>query len=353
MFWFNAASLRCGTRVASEKRFRRTSEAFLHAPTPAIDTLEDRRLLSGSIGASNLSGPALVAGAVGNYEDLMNGTVYEKDTQRVIGPTTYAGQNVVETEATGLQPDSSTIITSYSFDSLTSAGLLVYGSMGSKYTPLEETSYTTATTYSPPEVILPGRMVAGKLYTETTHSVEEVTGSIAVSMIVTQQTTVLTLESAKHSVTVPAGKFKAYVVDESDTTTTTTTTTVKGYAPITNTSGPITTTEKKYYAPNAGLVEVAGEDGGLTELVSFYPKGPGILSGKLTGALPKTSLVAGHAANIRQKLTITDSGKGPLKEAVAVSYFLSTGTSVDNSSIPLPGAFHSPRQSHSLAPRRL
>jgi hypothetical protein len=96
----------------------------------------------------------------------------------------------------------------------------------------------------------------------------------SVSTVVTQQSTVITLESARHSVKVPAGRYKAYVVDESITTSSTTTiTTPGGGPPIILTSGPITNTATEYYAPKVGLVEFTVGASNKVELVSFTPKG--------------------------------------------------------------------------------
>jgi hypothetical protein len=269
MVWFNAASSLRGIAVANEKRIPRKSKAFLGACKPTIEPLEARQLLSAS--AKTLIGPTLVTGAVATYETLTNGTVFDKNTQKVVGPATFDGQHVVEIESTGSQPGTGAIITTYSYSSLTSAGLLVYGTTGS--TQIDGTESTVTTTYSPAEVELPGRMVAGTSYTETTTSTLQVSTPDAVSTVVTLQSTVLTLESKRQSVTVPAGKYKAYVVDESITTSSTTTTTITGGSPITTTTGPTTTAAKEYYAPNAGLVEFAVGSVDKTVLVSFMSKG--------------------------------------------------------------------------------
>lgn len=304
-----------------------------------------------SVSASTLAGPATTTGVIWNYETLGNGTVIETNTQRVIGPTMSDGQGVVEVDSTGSQSAAGVITTTKSFNALTGAGLVSYGRTAIEYDNGMDTY--EATTYSPTEVILPATLVAGTPYTEATTATEQLTG-VSTGTVATDQSTVLTLEPAMQSVTVPAGTFKAYVIDESITTSSTTT--IPDLAPIA--TGPITNTGTAYYAPNVGLVELA-IGSGQTELTSFTANaggggggpgalsgggtgtvsgaGTGALSGGITGALPATSLIAGQNANISQNLTLTDTGTGALDGAVSVGYFLSTGTSVNSSSIPLPG----------------
>jgi hypothetical protein len=253
MLWFNAASSRRGAGVAGKERFRRrTRRAFLGTGATAVETLEDRQLLS--VSASTLAGRAAVAGTVSTYETLSGKTVILKETQKVVGPAKFDGQNVVDTEEMGGPPGGGTTATTHSFATINGAGWLVYGTTGTTQTGGTQSS--DMTTYSPPEVVLPGTMVVGTPYTERTTGTEQVTTPNAITSIVTQSSTVLTLEPGKHSVKVPAGRYMAYVVDETITTSTSTTITVSG-TPITTTSGPTTNTATDYYAPKVGLVEDA------------------------------------------------------------------------------------------------
>jgi hypothetical protein len=253
MLWFNAASSRRGAGVAGKERFqRRTRRAFLGADATAVETLEDRQLLS--VSASTLAGRAAVAGTVSTYETLSGKTIILKETQTVLGPATFDGQHVVDTEEIGGPPGGSTTATTHSFATINGAGWLVYGTTGTTQTGGNQSS--DMTTNSPPEVVLPGTMVVGTPYTEHTTATEQVTSPNEITSIVTQSSTVLTLEAGKHSVKVPAGRFLAYVVDETITTSTSTTINVSG-TPITATSGPTTNTAKEYYAPKVGLVEYA------------------------------------------------------------------------------------------------
>jgi hypothetical protein len=253
MLWFTAPSSRRGAGVAAKERFRRrTRRAFLGAGATAVETLEDRQLLS--VSASTLAGRAAAVGTVSTYETFSGKTVILKETQTVLGPATFDGRKVVDTEEIGGPPDGSTTVTEHSFATIDGAGWLVYGTTGTTQTDGTQSSNTT--TFSPPEVVLPGSMVVGTPYTERTTSTEQVTSPNADTSIVTQSSTVLTLEAGKHSVKVPAGRYMAYVVDETITTTTSTTINVSG-TPFTTTSGPTTNTAKEYYAPKVGLVEYA------------------------------------------------------------------------------------------------
>jgi hypothetical protein len=264
MLWFNAACSRRGAGIAAKERFRRrTRRAFLGAGATAIETLEDRQLLS--VSASTLAGRAAVAGTVSTYETFSGKTVILKETQTVLGPTTFAGQNVVDTEEIGGPPGGSTTATTHSFATINGAGWLVYGTAGTTQTGGTQSS--DMTTYSPPEVVLPGTMVVGTTYSERTTATEQVTSPNGTTTIVTQSSTVLTLEAGKHSVKVAAGRYMAYVVDETITTSTSTTINVSG-SPITTTSGPTTNTATAYYAPKIGLVEYALGALDKVELVS-------------------------------------------------------------------------------------
>jgi hypothetical protein len=264
MLWFNLASSRRGAGVAREERFpRRTRRAFLGADATAVETLEGRQLLS--VSASTLAGRAAMVGTVSTYETLSGNTVILEDTQTVLGPATFDGQNVVDTEDVGGPPDGSTNVTTHSFATINGAGWLVYGTTG--MTETGGTQSSDRTTFSPPEVVLPGTMAVGTPYMEHTTATEQVTTANAVTTIVTQSSTVLTLEPGKHSVKVPAGRFMAYAVDETITTSTSTTVTAAGNA-ITTTSGPVTNIATEYYAPKVGLVEYAVGASGDVELVS-------------------------------------------------------------------------------------
>jgi uncharacterized repeat protein (TIGR03803 family) len=112
------------------------------------------------------------------------------------------------------------------------------------------------------------------------------------------------------------------------------------------------------FEPNAGVVvDAAGDVIGVTNLggsavgggggVLFEltlgsttptptPTPTGPLSAALTGALPTTSLIAGQKASLTQKLTFTDTAA--ITENVSVELFLSSGTTVDASSVALPPA---------------
>jgi hypothetical protein len=264
MSWFNAAFSRPGAGIAGKGRpRRRTRRAFLAACATAVETLEGRQLLS--VSARTLAGQAFVAGTVSTYETLSGNTIILKETRHVLGPATFEGRKVVDTEAIGGTPDGSTTVTTHSFATLDGAGWLVYGTTGTTQTGALQSS--DLTTYSPPEVVLPATMVVGTPYTERTTATEQVTTPNATTSIVTQSTTVLTLEAGKHSVKVRAGRYRAYVVDETITTSTSTTITVSGNS-ITTTSGPTTTTAKEYYAPKVGLVEYTVGASGKFELVS-------------------------------------------------------------------------------------
>ena len=270
MLWFRASSSRRDTTRGRKNRLKRSSKAFPGASGLVfVEILEARQLLSVSVSA--LVGPMTAMGSVANYETLANGILFMKGTQKVIGPATFNGVRLTETQSTTLQVASGVTSTASTFGELTTAGLLLFGSMGT--TQILGIEGDETTTYSPRDVELPGKMVPGKHYTEVTTSNEQVKtpGASESGIAITDQSTVLTLEPGKHSVTVPAGKYKSYVINESITTSSAKTTFVNG-VPISETdTDPITFTATAYYAPHLGLVEYAVGSVDKTELLSFTP----------------------------------------------------------------------------------
>ncbi|HWE04740.1 MAG TPA: choice-of-anchor tandem repeat GloVer-containing protein [Tepidisphaeraceae bacterium] len=110
------------------------------------------------------------------------------------------------------------------------------------------------------------------------------------------------------------------------------------------------------YGPDAGVtLDASGDIFGVTELggadvgggggvlyelspVVTPPPSTSVLSAIVSGALPANALIAGQNANIIQKVTVTNTGAAPLRGEVKIQLFLSTGSTVDSSSIPLsPG----------------
>jgi len=279
---------------------------LLHFCMPGIEHLEERRLLS--VSASTLAGPVTTVGDSWSTELLSGATVLETNTQTVVGRVTnpFGGPNAVETDETGMGPGAHTTTTSKLYGDLTSAGLVAYGSTA--VTTMGSTVEDLTTTYSPTEVLLPPSMVAGTSYTENTTQTTNITGA-SPGMTVTQITTVLNLEPAQQSVTVPAGTYSScYVVDE--TLTTTQTTTVGGSPPTT--TGPITNMGQEFFAPNVGLVKFA-VGMGATVLTNFTTGGGGGGGGGtgLTPAIVSSTVppavVAGAKLHGLLKINLTDS----------------------------------------------
>ena len=305
--------------AAGKPRVRQGTRTAL---TSAVESLEGRRMLS--VSATTLAGPTTTAGVTWDYE-LLGGTtgttILETNTQRVISAT--------ELDSTGSMPGGKEISTSKNYDSLGSSGLIGKSSTGANYGV--GGTVNLSTTYLPPEVILPGTMTAGTTYKESTTSTTTESGAVSAS-IVTSIMTTLNLEKAMQSITVPAGKYNSYVIDE--TIKTTSVTTITGQKPVT--SGPITNSGKAYYAPGVGLVELA-IGAGKTELTAYVNAAAWALSGKITGTLPTTSLKSGQKTSIAEKLTLTNTGKTSDKGTLQVRYYLSPYTTVESNSILLPG----------------
>jgi hypothetical protein len=307
-------------RIVSKKR------------TPIIECLESRQMFS--VSAATLAGPNGVSGVVWSYETLENGAVDQFSTQRVIGPATFATHKTVEIGITNRTPLDVVIGTTKSFDALTSAGLINYGSAGTQF--IGTTSTQTQSSYSPPEVIFPATMTAGKTYTLSNTLNSLTTGQTGSSKSVIMLTRTLKLESAMKSVTVPAGKFKSYVIDVSIMTSATTTVTViiAGHTIIKTTKSSNTVSGKEYCAPNVGFVESA-IGGSVQELTTFSGKNPLSYSGKITGTLPKTTLTAGQKTKINESLILKNTGKTPIKGPAMIDYYLSNYPTVQAGDIPL------------------
>ncbi len=205
------------SRVSKRRRERRC----------AVEALESRQLLSATVNATELN-PALAPGVTWAYQ--LTGGITGTQTQTVAGPGTFNGTSATEVDVTNnLTAPSAISTTVKNYLAFTSQGLIEYGTI--TLAP----GVTTATAISPPLIEFPSTLTAGVPVTNTYAygSASSTSGTSQTS----RETVTLTLASATaQTITVPAGTFIAYEVDDS-------------------TTGTGNGTVQSWFAPNVGIVK--------------------------------------------------------------------------------------------------
>lgn len=295
-------------------------------PALRIEMLENRRLLS--VSSTILSSLDTVAGNIWTYQSNAGGTTTTY-TDTSDGPTTVNGQTVYPVDTTGAYTTSTNF-------GLSSAGLIGYSTHSTQTS--QGLIYDDTTTYLPYKISFPAVLNVGQPVTSTwTNSVvQAVTGYPTTSTTSADSDTLTLASDTQQLITVPAGTFNAFQINETYTIT------------PTDGSPPTTATDVFFIAPGTGAIEyVTGSLANPTStdvLTGFTPapgtgngKGPTPVAPALTGSLP-TSIIAGSKTKISQTLTITNPASAPFSGSATTELFLSTDSTVDADSIALPGS---------------
>jgi hypothetical protein len=243
-------------------RFATTSEDFMNFPLipvrkrssqlnatkcfvqkAAVEVLEQRRLLAFSISAGALEGPITTAGSTWMYQSGSSGGDMSVEVITVGSPTTFQGHSVIaatdNTTATTVTPPTTVKVNSTLYGATLATGPVIYGGTGTDSGPKGSGEGTI--TYSPPEQLLPAVVTVGVAYTFKFAEMSSTTGTAIIENFTYVDTLV---SSSTTSVTVPAGTFNCYEIDQ----------TITENFPGTN---PITTTKhvEEFCAPGIGVVE--------------------------------------------------------------------------------------------------
>lgn len=217
---------------------------------PLVLPLEPRCLLS--VSAASLVGPQN-AGFVVTQNVLNNGAVEFASTFTIKGAATFNGYSCTEVDESD-SVDQNTGKEYYGYDS--SGDYVMYGLVENNNNSVIG-NFVVTDTNSPPELQFPPSMNPGQTYNSTFTSTNSstATGSLTSSQAVT--ITVELLSASTTSITVPAGTFNCYEVED------TTSSTVDGQ---TNTNSFI-----QYDCPSVGDVEETnvGSNQPTQELVSY------------------------------------------------------------------------------------
>ncbi len=255
-----------------------------------VEFLESRVLLS--VSATTLR-PAFYSGAKSTFE--VSGAFSETEIITDGGAEQFGGHNA---ERIHESTDNMTLGTSTSTTidaAFTSAGFVSYGE--SSTTTSASAVVQTETVDSPYLVEIPSSLTAGKAVVSRTTSTGTQTLTVAgANPITTTTTNVLTItitlaSNTMQSVTVPAGTFKAYQINE--------TTAVRSES----------TREELWYAPQVGEIKgiIGTGEGQITEVLTEYTRRPtGLatsLSGSLTDSTVETTPLEGS-----EKITFTATG---------------------------------------------
>jgi hypothetical protein len=274
-------------------------------PNNAIEVLEPRRLLSTTVSATDLN-PPLTAGVSWTYQ--FTGGITGTQTQTVIGPATFNGNSATEVDAVNNFTSPATVMTTVkNYLAFTSQGLIEYG------TVTIASGMTTTQTITPPLIEFPSTLTVGM----------PVTNTYSYSSGATETITLTLVSGTPQQVTVPAGTYSAYEVDNSSTGT-------GGgmvqswFAPgvgvvkqVINTGTPVTEELTSFTGPSGGG---GGGGGGGT--------GTGTVTSALKSPLP-ASVVATTPLSARDSLTLTATNAA--RGAVSAQVLLSPDTSAADS----------------------
>lgn len=291
-----------------------------------IERLESRQLLSASVSATTLN-PQLTTGEKWTYQ--VTGGITGTETQTVIGAATFNGSSATELDQVNAFTAPSTVNTTVkSYLAFTSQGLINYG------TVTVTSSITSTATFTPAEVQFPTTLTVG---TPFSNSVSEsiITQPGGQTTNTTTGTSLSLVTGNTVSVTVPAGTYNAYEIDEA--------------------SGAGTI--QFWFAPNVGLVKaIIPSTTAVTEELSAYTggsggtggnggnggnggtggTGTGTVSSALKTPLP-SSVVGTTTLKLKDSATLTSSG-GATSGAVSESLVLSPTTSASDSVFTLASA---------------
>jgi hypothetical protein len=291
------------------------------AEQSVIQQLESRLLMS--VTASTLYGPDLREGTTLAYVDLYNGAPVTNgvtDTSAVVkGTTTYAGNTAVEVDITsnsvtpptedGGTPTYDTSVAK-GFFGYTSQGLVTYGETVD--------SVTGKTVYTPAAVQLPPVMVAGQAYPSSYSTTATFINSSGGMVTATYQDDLVNTLVSETTVpiTVPAGTFDCYEVDQSDTTT------------HTDPASTSTQVNRNWFNPSVGLVK--SEDGDPDNLYDTELKGQTHPAYSLSFQTQPSEATKGNAVKPPITVEILDSKgakvtTGP-DSAAAVTLALASGS---------------------------
>ena len=231
-----------------------------------VERLEERRLLSASVTATQLN-PPLTAGTTWTYQ--YGGGLSGTDVETVIGPATFNGNSATEVDEqkTFVDPRHTSTTLVQNYETFASQGLIEYGTVTTAQSTAPVTQIIT-----PALIEFPATLSVGS---PVTHTYSYSTGSPS------SETVTLTLVSGTpQQVTVPAGTYSAYEMD--------------------NTVAGTSVTIQSWFAANVGLIKQIINTGTTTttqELSAFSGSGGGggggggSGSGTVTPAL-KTALPA-------------------------------------------------------------
>jgi hypothetical protein len=286
-------------------------------PRRAVEALEPRRLLSATVNATDLN-PPLTAGVTWGYQ--LTGGITGTQTQTVIGPGTFNGTSATEVDITNnfTSPTTATS-TVKNYLAFTSQGLIEYGTI------TVASSVTTATAISPPLIEFPSTLTVGTPVTNT-YAYGSSSSTSNQAQTSTETVTLTLVSGTPQSITVPAGTFSAYEVDNSTTGTG---------------SGMI----QSWFAPNVGIIkqvintsatpvtqELTSFSGGTGGTGGTGGSGTGALTPALKTALP-SSVVATTPLSARDSLTLTAGSA--VKGAASAQVLLSKDTNPSDSAFTL------------------
>ncbi len=238
--------------------------------------------------------PSFFAGAVATFQ-ATGAVTDETVTVTDGGPITYNAQNAEQINIVTDNLELGGTSTTTMYEAFTSAGFVSYGE--SSDTTLVSGTGHNETVDSPYLVEIPASLTAGKPLVFTTTSSDTQTinvpnvNPITSTTSNTLTTTIKLVSNAQQTVTVPAGTFKAYEVEET-----------------TGTHGTTTTTDL-WYAPHVGEVQSItgiGNDQVVEQLTSYTKRPSGLtasLSGTLTDSTVETTPLQG-----KEKIAFTATG---------------------------------------------
>lgn len=281
-----------------------------------IERLESRQLLSASVSATTLN-PQFQTGEQWIYQ--VSGGITGTETQTVIGAATFNGNSATELDQVNdFTAPTAVHTTVKSYLAFTSDGLVNYG------TVTVTSSITSTATFTPAEVQFPTTLTVGTPFSNSvSESIVTLPGGQTTNT--TTGTSLSLVTGNAVSITVPAGTYNAYEVDEA--------------------SGAGTI--QFWFAPNVGLVKaIIPSTTAVTEELSSFTGGPsgtggnggnggnggtgtGTVSSALKSPLP-TSVVGTTTLKLKDSATLTSSG-GTTSGAVSESIVLSPTTNASDS----------------------
>jgi hypothetical protein len=214
-----------------------------------FESLEDRRLLS----VSTSGWTVFTKGASWTEQVLLGTTISETATYKVRGSGTFSGKKGTELEGTVKDAEGTTSSTSY-FSTDKAGDTISLGSATS--TTVSGQLDTTVTTESPYAIVFPATLTAKKSQTYSWTATTTTTVGTVRSVSSESLSYTFRLRSAKErEITVPAGKFKTYLLQETVAVKVNGHTTTKNY--------------DEYVSPTDGIVEVVSGSGAETLTVEL------------------------------------------------------------------------------------